>query len=370
MKILIDATYVALDTWYKSLTIYIFRFLSTIEMDQRWQFTLLLLPEVENKVKEEFPGFRIITYDPYSDKLKGNRLIKYFRRCMLYRKVVNASGCERIFVPNDLVMFSAAKTKLKKTVVIHDMKSINEKRRMSPSYMVFWVYYWMLMHYARNVVAISAYTKQDILRFFPLMNDKKIQVVYNSVTVGNEECRPSGIEKGYILCVSAMLPYKNLTTLVKAYVRNKNRMAHKLIVVGQKNEYWTACIEPMLQAYDIASRVVLLQDITDEELVWLYRHADLFVTPSLKEGFGYTPIEAAMCGCAVISTKCEALADTTQDLLFYYEPPTDEIALANKMMEVLQSPPSESHLRRIATTYSELYAPGKQFAELMRMIRQ
>lgn len=370
MKILIDASYITLDTWYKSLTIYIFRFLSAIEIEKRAQFTLLILPEVEQKIKEVYPGFQTITYDPYSEEMGGNRLIKYIKRCLLYRKVVNASGCERVFVPNDLLMFSAVKTKPKKIVVIHDLKSINEKRRWSLSYMIFWIYYWLLMHYAQTVVAISAYTKQDILSFFPVVDDKKIQVVYNSVTVGCVERKPAGIDGKYILCVCAILPYKNLITLVKAYARNKNRMAHKLIVVGQKNDYWTSSIEPMLREHDIISRIVLLQDITDEELIWLYRHADLFVTPSLKEGFGYTPIEAAMCGCAVISTKCEALADTTQDLLFYYEPPTDEFALANKIMEVLQSPPSESHLRRIATIYSELYAPERQFAELMRIIRQ
>ena len=85
------------------------------------------------------------------------------------------------------------------------------------------------------------------------------------------------------------------------------------------------------------------------------------MTTSLKEGFGYTPIEAAMCGCPVISSTCEALLDTTKELLHYYEPAQDAKILSRKILHVLNNTPSKKELDGIACKYKELYSPEKQY---------
>lgn len=77
----------------------------------------------------------------------------------------------------------------------------------------------------------------------------------------------------------------------------------------------------------------------------------MFIPSSLYEGFGYTPIEAAMCGCPVISSIQEALPDSTQGLLNYYHPAMDADVLANKILAVLENPPAQETLLRIAETY-------------------
>lgn len=100
----------------------------------------------------------------------------------------------------------------------------------------------------------------------------------------------------------------------------------------------------------------------------MYRNASLFITTSLKEGFGYTPIEVAMCGCPVISTKCEALGDTTRDLLYYYNPPTDETDLSEQILNVLQNPPSQEHLKSISEEYKQIYNTENQTKLLLEIV--
>ena len=115
-------------------------------------------------------------------------------------------------------------------------------------------------------------------------------------------------------------------------------------------------------------RIIRLEGVSDSELRYLYEHATLFVTPSTHEGFGYTPIEAAMCECPVVSSKCEALPETTRGLLNYYEPACDEQALANKIIEVLHSKPAASKLKKIAEEYRFAYSPELQYNHIFNMM--
>ena len=113
MKILIDATYITEETWYKSLSVYLFRFLDSIREENHANFVILVLSEIKEKLRKQYPKIDMIDYAPYSMSFSGNRVLKYVRRCRLYKRIVESSGCDALFVPNDLIMFTAIKTRLK-----------------------------------------------------------------------------------------------------------------------------------------------------------------------------------------------------------------------------------------------------------------
>jgi glycosyltransferase involved in cell wall biosynthesis len=87
------------------------------------------------------------------------------------------------------------------------------------------------------------------------------------------------------LCVSRLLPYKNVATVVEAYASEPRR---KLIVVGRGPE------EPALHR-TAADNVMFVQNITDGELAWLYRLSTALIAISYED-FGLTPLEAASFG--------------------------------------------------------------------------
>lgn len=113
-----------------------------------------------------------------------------------------------------------------------------------------------------------------------------------------------------------------------------------------------------------------MQNLSEEALKYLYEHAQLFISPSLREGFGYTPIEAAICKCPVICSRCEALPDTTQNKLIYYHPPQDTKALGDTIMHTLQNPPSSRQLNQISADYTNAYSCSKQVQDFMYLFQK
>jgi len=117
---------------------------------------------------------------------------------------------------------------------------------------------------------------------------------------------------------------------------------------------------------NLTGRVQLLFRVTDEERNWLLTHAALFVTPSLFEGFGRTPVEAAICNIPVISTKETSLYEATMGLCNYVENSTDENELADLIEKKLNQPDSKDKLAEIADTLKENYKPenlAKEYVE-------
>jgi glycosyltransferase involved in cell wall biosynthesis len=198
--------------------------------------------------------------------------------------------------------------------------------------------------------------------------DKKISVVYNSVQLSKNENCPKGFNvKDYILYVNTLSEYKNVYTLLKAYkeLRDENTK-YILVIVGRSSSYWEEKMLPYIEKNHLSSYIVHLQNLTNEELKYMYSHASLFVTTSTREGFGYTPIEAAMCECPVVSSTCEALPDTTQGLVTYYEPVYDEHALKQKMLEALKTPQSKLVLIKNKFLYD--YSPKVQFEKIYKIL--
>jgi glycosyltransferase involved in cell wall biosynthesis len=129
-----------------------------------------------------------------------------------------------------------------------------------------------------------------------------------------------GLEPGFVLCVSRLLPYKNLDAVVRAF---SQLPGERLVLVGNGPD------EPALRAF-AGSNVTLLGTVSDERLRWLYRESSALVAASYED-FGLTPLEAAGFGHPSVVLRWGGFLDTVEEGgtgIFFDSPTPDAIAYA------------------------------------------
>lgn len=145
------------------------------------------------------------------------------------------------------------------------------------------------------------------------------------------------VKDKYILYVSRFEPRKNHFLLLKSFVELElYKKGYNLVFIGKPN-----CISTNLYNtyYDnlsenIKNTVIQLENISSVELNDFYKHADLFVYPSIAEGFGIPPLEAAVNKCKVLCSNQTAMMDYDFFNSYMFNP-YNETELKSKMIELI-----------------------------------
>lgn len=139
----------------------------------------------------------------------------------------------------------------------------------------------------------------DLQKFKPIKDKNKLNKIKQKYNLGNK----------YILTVSASYKFKNLTVLIDSFKKiNENFPDIKLIIVGLPGRGSTEILEK-IKEYSLSDRVIIAGWVPDEDLPALYSGAELYVHPSLYEGFGFPILEAMACGCPVVASNAASLPE-------------------------------------------------------------
>ncbi len=198
---------------------------------------------------------------------------------------------------------------------------------------------------ADAVIAISENTRNDLIRLWGIPSDK-VHVTYCGVDatfrpLASDQVERFREEKGlppaYILFVGTLEPRKNVTRIVEAFADLKARgVPHKLVLAGAKGWFYQPVFETV-ERLGLQGDVIFPGFVRRQELPLWYNAADLFVYPSLYEGFGLGPLEAMACGTPVVVSDRASLPEVVGDagLLVDAE---DTQGLADAMGQILYSP--------------------------------
>jgi glycosyltransferase involved in cell wall biosynthesis len=138
----------------------------------------------------------------------------------------------------------------------------------------------------------------------------------------------------YLLCVANTYPHKNVHTLARAYMSLYERIPHRLVIVGNPG-IGEGLVQEALASLRDPGRVVRLRGLASGNLAALYQNADLFVFPSLHEGFGLPVLEAMMAGLPVVTSRKGAIPEVGGDCVRYADP-GDAEDLARAVREMLE----------------------------------
>lgn len=188
----------------------------------------------------------------------------------------------------------------------------------------FYFYYkFLIPQIARNslkIITISEFSKNEIVNLLNV-HEGKIKVIHcgTAEEFVNLKDNNSVIDnrKRYILSVSTLDPRKNLESLILAF-RKLKVPDLQLIIVGSKNNVFTG--NKLTNLINADRNIIFTGYVSDRELKSLYRNAELFVYPSLYEGFGLPPLEAMVCGVPVVVSNTASLPEVCGDAVYYVDP--------------------------------------------------
>lgn len=181
---------------------------------------------------------------------------------------------------------------------------------------------------SKHIITDSNYVKNDLIKTYNILS-KKINVVYaapSSIFVQKQISK-----EPIILMVSSLDPRKNMIRVIKSF--NELDIPHKLIIVGAKG---TAFSDLKIPDLENKEKIKFAGYLSDEELVELYNKAELFVYPSLFEGFGIPPLEAQKCGTPCLVSNVTSLPEVYEDSVAYCNP-NSVSDIKNKILEVLNN---------------------------------
>jgi glycosyltransferase involved in cell wall biosynthesis len=195
---------------------------------------------------------------------------------------------------------------------------------------------------ARRVIAISENTKRDVMELLHIPGER-VDVVYPGVDARFRPLPPEqvaafraakGLPERFVLYLGTIEPRKNLTVLLEAYAAlRRGGRTSQLVLAGGKGWMFEE-VFARIEALALRDDVILPGYVPDEELPLWYNAAEVFVYPSLYEGFGIPPLEALACGKPAVVSNVSALPEAVGDAGLLVRP-GDAAELADALQRLL-----------------------------------
>ncbi|MBU1626158.1 glycosyltransferase, partial [bacterium] len=209
------------------------------------------------------------------------------------------------------------------------------------------------------IITVSYNTKKDLIKYYNIP-EEKIKVIYLGV---DEIFRPLenkeqliiqlknkfNISSPYLLYVGMIEPRKNLIRLIHAYeILRKEGYPHSLVIVGAIGWKYKEIFQ-LVDSLDLHQHIIFTGFVELEDLVNIYNCAEIFVYPSLYEGFGLPPLEAMSCGTPVVTSKTSSIPEVVGDSALLIDPYSIE-SIARGVAKVLCDSKLREKLSRMGIT--------------------
>ncbi len=214
-----------------------------------------------------------------------------------------------------------------------------------------------------HVLTVSESSKRDIVHHLGIPVER-ITVVYPGVDTAWFS-RPRGYpepDAPYILSVAGTDPTKNVEAIVRAYARLPTDLRHDVQLVLAGDVKKQPAVQNLVNTLKVGDQVRFTGVVDDEQLRRLYWGAEVFVFPSLYEGFGFPVVEAMAAGCPVICSKTSSLPEAGGNAALYVDP-HDIDGLAQFMERVLTSSDERAEMVRIGLHHSAKFVWDKTAEE-------
>lgn len=254
----------------------------------------------------------------------------------------------------------------KKVITIHDLIPYIMPETVGDGYLnKFLSTLPKLIELSDGIITVSEYSKKDILRFFPVDENK----IYVTPLAADKKYKPLDKKKckqdlkkiyniadPFILYIGGFSPRKNVKSLIFAFSKIYKDLpkAYSLVITGANKDSLGELLNLSCNL-KISSRIKFTGFIPEEHLPWFYNASDIFVYPSLYEGFGLPPLEAMSCGTPVITSNISSIPEVVRDAGILINP-LNKQELEDALLNTLSSESILSELSSKGLQQSKLFS--------------
>ncbi len=221
-------------------------------------------------------------------------------------------------------------------------------------------------NHADKIITVSKNTKQDVIRFYNIPEDKVIVNYLMTDPIFYDDRKEElkiNLPSNYLLYVGAISPRKNLKTILESFTI-KNDFP-PLVVVGRGEKYKKE-LELFIQKNKIRNKIIWLDNVKENiDLKAIYQNADLLIYPSVYEGYGMPILESILSGTPVLTSNISSLPEVGGAFSYYLDNPKDKEEMHEKITIILsESDKINQDLIQAKKYVEEKFKPRKLVNEL------
>ncbi len=202
---------------------------------------------------------------------------------------------------------------------------------------------------AERVITISAFSRGEICRVLNLDPGKVTAIHLGALRTGASPAAGAwpeltgryGIREPYVVAFGGRTLNKNIPRLIRAFALLRDAVPHSLVLVG----HIPADVDLAAETAELRERIIVTGYVPEGDVFPLLSRAELFVLPSLYEGFGLPALEAQQAGVAVACSTAGSLPEVAGEGAVYFDPESVE-GMAAVMRRCLADAPLRSRLVR------------------------
>jgi glycosyltransferase involved in cell wall biosynthesis len=232
---------------------------------------------------------------------------------------------------------------------------------------------------ADAIITVSQSAKRDIMRIYGI-DGRRIHVVHEAAAPSFRPVRDQatleqirrryGLAERFILYVGTVEPRKNLPKLIAGFARRHKTgdLPHQLVCAGPYG-WLSRDIEELIERLEIDDALRFTGYVPFGDLPALYSLAEMFVFPSIYEGFGLPVVEAMACGTPVVTGHVAALAEVAGGAVEHVER-LDVDQLGETLVRLARSPERRHHLSLLGLQRSQAFSWERAARETLNVYHQ
>ncbi len=252
----------------------------------------------------------------------------------------------------------------KSVLMVFDMQHINQPENFSKVFLFFLrTIIYLSVKSADHILTLSNNSKNDITSHYNI-TPENVTATYLASDSDVFYRRDSGevyevrekynIPERYLYYGAASLPHKNHKRLLNVFkVVKKDLPDVKLVLTGAR-DYGEGSISEHIKLLGLEDDVILLGWLSFDEVAAIYSGAELFVFPSLHEGFGMPVLEAMACGVPVASSNIEPLKEIVADGGVLFDP-YDEDSIGEAILTIINNSDKKNSLIEKGSARAEFF---------------